>query len=91
MEFQTSKQGMVLLQRKYVKEILNRFRMDDSTLASSHNEPNLKLEKHEEEDKFDATLLKQVRSLRYVCNSRPYICFSVRLTSTYMMNQVYHT
>ena len=46
MEFQMSKQGMALHQKKYVKEILKRFIMDDSNPASSHVEPNVKLEKN---------------------------------------------
>jgi hypothetical protein len=76
---------MVLHQRKYVKEILKRFRMDDSNPASSPVEPNLKLEKHGEEDKVDVTLLKQIiGSLRYVCNSRPDIGFGVGLVSRFM-------
>ena len=85
MEFQMSKQGMVLHQKKYVNEILKRFRMDDSNPASSPVEPNLKLEKHGEEDKVDVTLFKQiVGSLRYMCNSRPDIGFAVGLVSRYM-------
>ena len=76
---------MVLHQRKYVKEILKRFRMDDSNPASSPIEPNLKLENHGEEDKVDVTLFKQiVGSLRYMCNSRPDIGFAVGLVSRYM-------
>lgn len=76
---------MVLHQRKYVKEILMIFLMDDSTPASSLIEPKLKLEKHGEEDKVDATLFKKiVGSLRYVCNSRPDISFSIKLISIYM-------
>ena len=51
MEFQMSKQGMVLHQRKYVKETLKRFRMDDSNLSSSQVEPNVKLEKMERKTK----------------------------------------
>lgn len=66
-ELQIIKQGMVLHQRKYVKEILKRFRMDDSNPASSPLEPNLKLEKHGENDKFDVTLFKQIiGSMGYV-------------------------
>ena len=76
---------MMLHQRKYVKEILKRFRMDDLTPASSYVEPNLKLEKHGKEDKVDALLLKQmIRSLIYVCSSRPDIGFSIGLVSRYM-------
>ena len=85
MEFQISKQGMVLHQRKYVKEILKRFRMDDSNPASSPVEPNVKLEKNGEEDKVDATLFKQiVGSMRYVCNSLPDTGFTVGLVRRYM-------
>lgn len=85
MEFQITKQGMMLHQRKYVKEILKRFRIDDSTPTSSPIETNLKLEKHGEEDKVDVTLFKQiVRYLRYMCNSRPDIGFLVELASRYI-------
>ena len=80
-----SKQGMVLHQRSYVKEILNRFKMDDLNPASSLVEPNVKLEKNGEEDKVDTTLFKQIMgSLRYVCNNRPDVCFTVGLVSRYM-------
>ena len=85
MEFQITKQGMVLHQRKYVKEILKRFIMNDSNPASSPVEPNVKLEKNGDEDKVDVTLFKQiVGSLRYLCNSRPDIGFAVGLVSRYM-------
>ncbi|XP_050919065.1 uncharacterized mitochondrial protein AtMg00810-like [Lathyrus oleraceus] len=60
MEFLITKQGMVLHQRKYVKEILKRFRMNDLNLSSSPIKPNLKLEKHVEEDKDGVTLFKQI-------------------------------
>src|SRR4051812_23482341 len=80
------KQGVVLDQRKYVKEILKRFKMDGlKNPASSPVEPNLKLEKNREEDKVDVTLFKQiVGSLRYMCNSRPNKGFTVRLVRKYM-------
>src|ERR1044072_2315196 len=85
MDFQITKQGMTLHQRKYVKEILKRFRMDNSNLASSPVEPNVKLEKNEEEEKVDVTLFKQIMgSLRYLYNSRPDIGFAVGLVSKYM-------
>ena len=59
--------------------------MEDSNPTSSLVEPNLKLEKHEEEDNFDATFFKQsFGSLRYMCNSRVDIGFLVGLVSRYM-------
>lgn len=80
-----SKKGIMLYQRKYVKEIIKRFRMDDSAPASLLVEPNLKLEKYVEEDIVDATLNKQiVGSLRYVCNNRPDIGLSFGSVSIYM-------
>ena len=57
-EFQILKQGMMLYKRKYVKEVLKRFRMDDPTLPSLLVEPNLHLEKHGEEDKVGVTFFK---------------------------------
>jgi hypothetical protein len=80
-----SKQGIVLHQRNYVKEILKSSRMDGSTPASSPIEPKLKLETHGEEDRVDTTLFKQiVGSMIYVCNSQSNIGFSVKLVSRYM-------
>ncbi|XP_058769050.1 uncharacterized mitochondrial protein AtMg00810-like [Vicia villosa] len=77
--------GMVVHQRKFVKEILKRFNMDDSNPTSSPVKTNLKLEKHGEEYKVDVTSFKQIIGfLRYVCNSRPDIDFTVRLVSRYM-------
>ena len=59
--------------------------MDDLNPTSSPVEPKMKLEKHGEEVIVDVTLFKQiVVSLRYVCNSRPAIGFSLRLVSRYM-------
>ena len=70
MEFQILKQGMVLRQRKYVKEILKRFRMDDLNPTSSPVELNMNFEKNGKEDKVGVTLFKKiVGSLRYVCNN----------------------
>ncbi|XP_050889150.1 secreted RxLR effector protein 161-like [Lathyrus oleraceus] len=59
--------------------------MVGSNPASSPFEPNLKLEKREEEDMVNVNLFKQiVGSLSYVCNSMPDIDFSVSLVSKYM-------
>jgi len=85
MEFIRTKKGIILHQRKYVREFLKRFRMLESNPAISPIEANPKLEKCGEEEKVDATLFKKiVGSLRYLCNSRPDIGFSVGLVSRYM-------
>jgi len=85
MEFIRTKKGIILHQRKYVREVLKMFRMLEFNPAASPIEANLKLEKGGEEEKVDATLFKQiVGSLRYLSNSRPDIGFSVGLVSRYM-------
>ncbi|CAJ2633216.1 unnamed protein product [Trifolium pratense] len=48
-------------------------------------EANLKLEKNQNEEAVDPTMFKQiVGCLRYLCNSRPDICFVVGLVSRFM-------
>lgn len=92
MEFQIAEQGMLFHQRRYVKEILKIFRMDYSNTASSPIEPNMKLDKHGEEDKIDVKFFKKlVGSMRYVCNSRPDIGFLVGWISRYMDEPKCHT
>jgi len=55
--------------------------------SSTPDEPGLKLEKDPEEELVDATEFKKlVGSLRYLCNSRPDICFVVSLISRFMKN-----
>ncbi len=57
MEFIRTKKG-ILHQRKYVKEVLKKFRMLESNHAPSPIEVNLKLEKGGEEENVNATLFK---------------------------------
>jgi hypothetical protein len=84
-EFLNTSKGLMLHQRKYAGEILKRFNMTDCTYAITLMETNLKLEKNVDEDAVDPTLFKQiVGSLRYLCNSRPDICFAVGLISRFM-------
>ncbi|GAU48263.1 hypothetical protein TSUD_405090 [Trifolium subterraneum] len=73
--------------RKYASEILKRFKMTDCTHVMTPMEKNLKLEKNENEEAVDPTMFKQiVGSLRYLCNSRPNICFAVGLVSSFLEN-----
>jgi len=57
MEFIRTKKG-ILHQRKYVKEVLKKFRMLESNHTPSPIEANLKLEKGGEEENVIATLFK---------------------------------
>lgn len=87
MEFVYTAEGIVLHQRKYVNEVLKRFSMIDCNSVMIPVETNLKLERNSEGEAADSTIFKQlVGSLRYICNSRPDICFGVGLVSKFMDN-----
>ncbi|PNY18017.1 copia-type polyprotein [Trifolium pratense] len=84
-EFLRTTRGLMLHQKKYAGEILKRFKMTDCTHAITPMEANLKLEKNQNEEAVDPTMFKQiVGCLRYLCNSRPDICFVVGLVSRFM-------
>ncbi|KAK2374004.1 hypothetical protein QL285_074999 [Trifolium repens] len=84
-EFLRTSKGLMLHQRKYAGEILKRFNMTDCTYDVTPMEVNLRLEKNQTEEAVDSTIFKQiVGSLRYLCNSRPDICFAVGLVSRFM-------
>ncbi|XP_017417647.1 secreted RxLR effector protein 161-like [Vigna angularis] len=85
MEFTCTETGLILHQRKYVKELLERFNMFVCNPARSPIEVNLKLMNDKNETDSEETLFKQiVGSLRFLCNSRPYLSYSVGLISRFM-------
>jgi len=72
-------------QQKYIRELLERFQMIDCNTASNPYETNAKLDECSNEERVEPTEFKQiVGSLRYLCNSRPEICFAVSIISRYM-------
>ncbi|XP_024638361.1 uncharacterized mitochondrial protein AtMg00810-like [Medicago truncatula] len=78
MEFTKTSECLVMHQKKYATNILKRFNMMGFNPASTPSEVNLKLVKNEDEELVDPTLIKQIiESLRYLCNSRPYIIYHV--------------
>jgi len=85
MEFVKLKVGMVMYQQKYIGELLDKFEMKDCNSVSNPSETNSKLDECSEEEKVDSTMFRQiVGSLRYLCNSRPNICYSVSVISKFM-------
>jgi len=78
LEFKTSKAGLVKHQQKYIGELLERFQMIDCNSASNPSKTNAKFDECSNEEKVEPTEFKQiVGSLRYLCNNRPNICFTV--------------
>ncbi|KAK2355926.1 putative mitochondrial protein [Trifolium repens] len=85
MEFVKVKNGIVMHQQKYICELLDKFELSNCNSVSNPSETNSKLSECSEMEKVDPTLFrKMVGSLRYVCNSRPDICYSVSMISRYM-------
>jgi hypothetical protein len=84
-EFVKTEDGMVMHQHKYALEILDRFEMNECKSVSNPCETNSKLEECSDEEIVDATMYKQlVGSLRYLCNSRPDLCYAVGVVSKFM-------
>ncbi|XP_057980101.1 uncharacterized mitochondrial protein AtMg00810-like [Malania oleifera] len=82
-----SANGIFISQKKYVQNILDRFRMKDCNPVSTPTEFGLKLNKDHEGKKVDNTLYKQiVGSLMYLTATRPDIMYYVSLISRYMEN-----
>ncbi|XP_047156314.1 uncharacterized mitochondrial protein AtMg00810-like [Vigna umbellata] len=87
MEFTHTATGLLMHQQKYVKELLERFKMIKCNDARSPLEVNIKLRIDETEEGVNEKTYKQiVRSLRFLCNSRPNLMFSVGLISRFMGN-----
>ncbi|KAK2386041.1 putative mitochondrial protein [Trifolium repens] len=85
MEFVKIKDGIVMHQQKYITELLEKFELNNCNSVTNPSETNSKLSECSEMEKVDPTLFRQmVGSLRYVCNSRPDICYSVSMISRYM-------
>ncbi|GAU26253.1 hypothetical protein TSUD_224440 [Trifolium subterraneum] len=83
-EFQRTSKGLILHQKKYASEILKRFEMDQCNPALTPSEPRLQLSRETEEKDVDSTEYRRlVGSLRYLCNTRPDIAYSVGIISRY--------
>ncbi|KAG6511663.1 hypothetical protein ZIOFF_029740 [Zingiber officinale] len=77
--------GSFISQAGYAREILKKFRMDNSKSINTPIECGVKLSKHDEEEKVDPTFFKSlVGSLRYLTCTRPDILYAVGLVSRYM-------
>ncbi|KAA0055552.1 putative mitochondrial protein [Cucumis melo var. makuwa] len=82
------KQGdneIAISQKKYAKDLLIKFKMENAYPASIAMELGLKLSKHDASEPFDATIYKSlVGSLVYLTTTRPNLMFSVNLFRRFM-------
>ncbi|XP_019429363.1 PREDICTED: uncharacterized protein LOC109336967 [Lupinus angustifolius] len=87
MEFTYTPTGLLMQQKKYAKELPQRFKMVSYNLVASLVEVNVKLTKDEDSKAtYDTIYQKIVGSLRFLCNSRPDFSFGVGLMSKFMCN-----
>jgi len=85
LEFKDSNASIIMHQQKYISELLERLEMIDCNTATNPSEANAKLNECSNEERVESTEFKQiVGSLRYLCNSRPYICIVVNMISRCM-------
>ena len=84
-ELHKSKVGLLMHQRKYALEILKRCDMEHCNAAITPAEARLQLSKSEDEQDVDPTQYRRlIGSLRYLCNTRPDLAFSVGIASRFM-------
>jgi hypothetical protein len=86
-EFVKCRKGLMMHQKKYASEILKRFDMENCNHAVTPSEPRFQLSKCENEDSVDPTKFRSlIGSLRYLCNTRPDLVYSVGIVSRFMEN-----
>ncbi|WVY91230.1 hypothetical protein V8G54_036744 [Vigna mungo] len=79
-EFAETEKGIVMHQSCYAKEMLKKVEMQKCNAANTPVELDLRLETDLEEEVVDATFYRSmVGSLRYSCNTRPDVSYSVGL------------
>ncbi|XP_050875774.1 uncharacterized mitochondrial protein AtMg00810-like [Lathyrus oleraceus] len=85
MEILYSEKGIILHQLKYKLELLKRFELLNCTDVVTPSETYHKLDSDPEDDDVDATTFKLLfGSLRYLCNTRPYIYYAFGMVSRFM-------
>ncbi|KAI3700973.1 hypothetical protein L2E82_45614 [Cichorium intybus] len=84
-EVNQNKNGIFMSQKKYVEQILQKFRMKDCKPVSTPAEAGMKLSADSTREPINSTLFKSlVGSLRYLTFTRPYIMYAVGIISRYM-------
>jgi len=82
----TSK-GLILYQTKYATEIPKKFNMLDCNSSITPSDANIRNEVKEDDESIDPTMFRRlVGSLRYLCQSRLDISYSVGTVSRFMSN-----
>ncbi|RDY14617.1 Copia protein, partial [Mucuna pruriens] len=84
-EFEMTQYGMVIHQIKYANDLLKRLNMQQSNPVGTPAEVGLSLKKETDKEQVDPTHCRRiVGCLRYLCNTRPDLNFSVGLVNRFM-------
>jgi hypothetical protein len=84
-EVKQENDGIFISQKKYMREIFEKFKMDNCNAVNTPVATGLKLSKEGEGKLFNSTMYKSlVGSLRYLTMTRPDILYGVGLVSRYM-------
>ncbi|XP_050890023.1 uncharacterized mitochondrial protein AtMg00810-like [Lathyrus oleraceus] len=79
MDFLYKEGGIILHQTKYATNLLKRFNMLNYNVVVTPVESGQKLKEDNDEESVEVVMYNQmIESLRYLCNSRPYINYVVR-------------
>jgi len=85
LEVKQQQDGIFISQKKYMKEILEKFKTSNCNPVNTPIVTRMKLSREENGDFVDSTLFKSlVGSLRYLTITRPDIVYGVGLVSRYM-------
>ncbi|XP_016901808.1 uncharacterized mitochondrial protein AtMg00810-like [Cucumis melo] len=85
LEMEYSEKGFFLGQQKYMKDLLQKYGINDCKPISTPMEVNKKFYMHEGKDHANPTMYRQlVGSLIYLTLTRPDISYSVGVISRYM-------
>jgi hypothetical protein len=77
-EFYKSSRGLLMYQKRYASEVLKRFDMVNCNHAVTPAEVRLQLTKDFDDADVDPTQFRRlIGSLRYLCNTRPDLAYSV--------------
>ena len=86
LEVWKSSEEIFLNQGKYAVEILKRFNMLECKVMATPMDSNLKLLVDDSSELVDVTQYRHIiRSLMYLTNTRPDICFAVNTLSQYLV------
>lgn len=86
-EVKQGQDGIFICQRRYAREVLARFRMEESNAVKNPIVPGTKLQKDENGEKVDEIMFKQlVGSLMYLTVTRPDLMYAVCLIRRFMAN-----